>query len=60
LIEFNLVRGVAGALLTAGIVYVAMGDGDSRWWWLAAPIVGIVTAFIGGEDGFGPDGGDGD
>jgi hypothetical protein len=60
MIEFSLVRGLAGAAVVAGLVYISVGPEDSRWWWLAVPIVGIVAAFIGGEDGFGPDGGDGD
>jgi hypothetical protein len=55
--DFSIVRGLVGAVLTGGLVYVSTGPEDSRWWWLAAPLVGIVSAFIGGEDGYGPDGG---
>jgi hypothetical protein len=44
--EFSLLRGVVGASLTAGIVYIAMGPEDSRWWWLTVPIVALVTTFF--------------
>ena len=37
-------------MLVAPIVWYSMGEEDSRWWWLAVPLLGAVCSIFKEEE----------